>query len=98
MNPAPPVTSTSTIVAGPVVRQRAMRIEAVFVRLTVVVGLGGNVEHGRHLRADALPAVIDERWNLDEEAVLGADEKLVDGVARRRAVTGVDEHELDHPR
>src|SRR6185295_4199463 len=83
MNPAPPVTRTSTILARPVVRQRVVRLEPELVRLGVVVRLGGHVDHERHLGADALPAVVDQVGHLDQHRVLGADEELVDGAVGR---------------
>ena len=48
MNPAPPVTRTSTILARPVVRQRAVRFEPELVGILIVIGLGRNVQHHGH--------------------------------------------------
>src|SRR5687768_1186229 len=60
MKPAPPVMRTSTILAGPVVRQRVVRCEAIFVRIGVVIGLGRHVDHECRFRTDALPAVVHQ--------------------------------------
>src|SRR6185369_3377694 len=60
MNPAPPVTRTSTIFARPVVRQGVVRVETILVGLGVRVRLGRHIDHERHVGRDALPSVIHE--------------------------------------
>src|SRR5207244_5793957 len=82
MNPAPPVTRTSTILAGPVVRQRVVRLQPELVRIAVAVGFRRHVDDQGRLGTDALPAVIDEIWNLHEHGILRTDEEFVDRPGR----------------
>src|SRR5258708_6427448 len=98
MKPAPPVTRTLTICSGPIVRQRAVGVQAVLVRIGVPVGLRRHVDDQRHVRADAFPPVVHEVGHLHERRVLAAEEEFVDGAVGRRVRTRVDQHELDHPR
>ena len=74
--PAPPVTSTSTIFSRPVVGG-LVRLEAEFIRLGVGARFGRQVQHDCYLGADALPAVIDQRWNLNEDPLFGPEKELV---------------------
>src|SRR5690606_15413509 len=96
MNPAPPVTRTSTIFAGPVVVERAVRLEAMFVGLGPVVRLVGHVDNERGRQADALPAVVDAVRHPHEHRPLPADEELVDDALGGRSLARVDQHQLDH--
>ena len=68
MNPAPPVTRTLTIFAGPVVGERAVRFQTIFVRVVVLIELGGHVDDGGGFGADALPAVVYEVRDDDQQS------------------------------
>src|SRR5450759_4188491 len=70
MNPAPPVTRTSTIFPAPVVGERPVGLEPELVRLIVPVWLGRRVHHERHRVADALPPVVHQVRHLDEHGIL----------------------------
>src|SRR6187402_1996825 len=96
MNPAPPVTRTSTILACPVVGERIVRRETVLIRPGVSIGFVRYVDDKGCVGADALPAVVDEVRHLNERRVLDADEEFVDRTLRGRIRSRIHEDKLYH--
>src|SRR3954471_5322059 len=84
INPAPPVTTTLTILGRPVVRQRAVWFEPILVGLVVLARFDRHVHHERWFRADALPAVVEKIGELYQCWIVRAHEKFIHLSLRRR--------------
>jgi hypothetical protein len=92
------LTFFSSILSHPIIRDiLPMGRETVFIRRTVLIDFGGDIEDDGFLLADALPSMIDPMGHLNQHGMVDPKEEFIDLSLGRRPFSRIIKDQFDHP-